>query len=183
MPKAMTTAMLTAVALVVGAAGCGSTDPVDPADEPGMTLRLNGELWASTGPALAPLSVVGLSVFAERWLDGRYPLYRGVGFRVPASAWAGAGRYPLESGADEGRRTAYFVESDGDVSIALYWAVPEAGGWVEVTRYDETTGALEGRFEGVFAVQPDHAASPRRELPDTLRVTEGRFRAVVDDRR
>ena len=112
------------------------------------------------------------------------PAYRGAGFSVPASAWDGVRRYPLDLGAaaDGRRHAAYFVESDGDVSIAIYDPV-EGGGWFEVTRYEEATGAFEGRFEGVFAVRPYHAASPRRELPDTLRVTGGRFRTVVDDRR
>ena len=58
-----------------------------------------------------------------------------------------------------------------------------ARGGFEVTRYDAATGAIEGRFEGTFVVDSNYVRVTRRELPDTLRVTEGRFRAVVEDRR
>ena len=78
--------------------------------------------------------------------------------------------------------SALLVESDGDATIAAYRPIKDRGLLV-VTQYDEETGEVEGRFEGVYAVDPDHVRISRRELPDTFRVTEGRFRTVVEDRR
>ena len=174
---------LALVLLVAAVAGCGATDPADPAGDTEMTFLLNGERWTANTPAQAILTAYGLVVFAELRFDDRFPLRQSSGFALP---WRGTGIYPLAAYREGGRlQGAYVNESDGDATIALYTPVGEAAeqGGLEVTAYDEATGAIAGRFEGVFVVDPNYARVSRRELPDTLRVTEGRFRAVVEDRR
>ena len=177
---------LAAFVSAAAAAGCGATEPVDPAGDTEMTFLLNGEPWTANTPTEAILTAYGLVVFADLRFDDRFPLRQGVGFSVPLSEWDGAGTYPTAFRFVDGTAySGYVSESDGDAGIARYRPVGEAAerGGFEVTAYDEATVDIEGRFEGVFAVDPGDARVSRRELPDTLWVTEGRFRAVVEDRR
>lgn len=171
-------------ALAVSAAalvGCGATEPTD--GDTALTFLLNGQRWTSNIETQAILAKPGLVLFTELRFDDRFPLRQNVGFSVPASEWAGVGTYPIHPRfIGDDLYSAYIGESDGDATLAVYRPVG-TGGRLEVTRYDEATGEVEGRFEGVYAVDPNYARIPQRELPDTLRVTEGRFRAVIEDRR
>lgn len=168
-------------------AGCGAAEPTDEvADETALAFLLNGERWEATEETEAVLTDYGLVVFADRWLEGRFPLRQHVGFSVPAAEWDGVGSYPIARRTVGGAPyVASVIEADGDAIIAAYDAVGPAAerGGFEVTRYDADTGEVVGRFGGVFVVDPSDRGQPRRELPDTLRVTDGRFRAVVEDRR
>lgn len=178
-----TIALLVVIALAAWS-GCGATEPEEAAPNLDFSLVLNGERWNPTRGPQASLSDYGLSVFADRWLEDRFPLNQRVSFTIPASKWRGVGVYPLDFGVVDGIRVyAGMHESDGDAGIARYNPV---GGSAtregfEVTRYDG--GIIEGRFEGVFVVDPSDAPKKARVLPDTLRVTDGRFRLVVNDRR
>ncbi|MDT7858169.1 hypothetical protein RQM47_16090 [Rubrivirga sp. S365] len=177
-------AALSALALAAAAlAGCGATEPVDPAPDTELSFALNGEPWTANTDVEAVLTEPGLVVFAELRFDDRFPLRQGIGFAVP---WRGTGVYPIIEHREGGRlQGGYVNEADGDATIALYEPVggaAERGGF-EVTRYDEATGAIEGRFAGVFVVDSNYVRVTRRELSDTLRVTDGHFRAVVEDRR
>lgn len=174
-------AVLIVIACVL--AGCGATEPSDLAADGEISFLLNGEPWQPTDPPLAARSPFGYQVIASYWIDGRFPLHQRILFSVPGAEWAGVRRYPLDFGVDgDGSpQKSSFIEANGDEIVTRYEPLP--GGSFEVTRYDEATGEIEGRFEGVFAIDPDDKDATYRLLPDTLRVTEGRFRAVVEDRR
>ena len=170
-----------AAALLVLAA-CDAGEPADAADGE-VSFLLNGEPWPADDPPYVDRTLYGYGVSALDWIEGRYPLYRTIYFIVPDAEWDGVGRYPLDFGID-GRgspQIGYFIEMNGDEIVTRY--EPLAGGELEVTRYDEATGEIEGRFEGVYVIDPGDTEATYRLLPDTLRVTEGRFRAVVEDRR
>lgn len=168
---------------VLTLAGCGATQPEDDIGETEFTFLLNGERWTANVPTQAILSGYGIVIFSTLEFNDRFPLRQAVGF---GAAWRGVGVYPIALRTEDGQvYSGYVNESDGDATIAHYRPVgasAEQSGF-EITRYDETTGEVEGRFEGVFAVDPNYVRVTRRELPDTLRVTEGRFRAIVEDRR
>lgn len=179
--------LLGAVAAAVAAlAGCGAAEPTDPAGQTGLSFLLNGERWTANTEVQAGLTGYGLQVFGQLRFDDRFPLRQQVGFSVPLSEWDGAGTYPTAlRSVDDDVYVATIYELDGDALVASYKAVgasAERGG-LEVVRYDPATGDIEGRFEGTFVVDADDRGQPLRELPDTLRVTDGRFRAVVEDRR
>ena len=183
MPTTFLPAVLTVLALLVGAiAGCGSTEPTEATDGE-ISFLLNGEPWQPTAPPVIARSAYAYEIIADHWIDGRFPLHQGIYFVVPDAEWAGVQRYPLDFGPDGrgGPQRGDFAEMNGDEIVSRYEPLP--GGGFEVTRYDEETGQIEGRFEGVYVIDPLDTASDLRRLPDTLRVTEGRFRGVVDDLR
>jgi hypothetical protein len=163
--------------------GCSSTEPADPADAGEISFLLNGEPWPETTPTVVAQSLYGYEVTADHWIEGRFPLHRRISFVVPAAEWVGPQRYPLDFGLDDrgSPQSSAFTEMNGDEIVARYRPLP--GGAFEVTRYDEATREIAGRFEGVFVVDADDVDADYRLLPDTVRVTEGRFRAPVDDRR
>ena len=171
-------AVLTTAALV----GCGATEPVDRDGPTELTFLLDGERWTANVGVQAGLTDYGFQVFSELRFDDRFPRRQHLGFSVPLGVWDGVGVYPIAGRyVGEEYYTALLKESDGDAGIASYYPVGAAAevGGLEVTRYDEATGEVEGRFEGVFAVAPGSRDQTLRELPDTVRVTEGRFRAVL----
>lgn len=164
-------------------AGCGATQPDDDIGETEFTFLLNGERWTANRPVRAVIVSTRLVVSTELHFDNRFPLLQAAGFAVP---WSGVGIYPIARRIEGSEvYTGYFNESDGDATIAVYRPVGPAAerGGFEVTRYDEVTGKIEGRFDGIFVVDSNYVRVTRRELPDTLRVTEGRFQAVVEDYR
>lgn len=81
-----------------------------------------------------------------------------------------------------------YYESDGDVSIASYHPDGDTStNRLKITRYDSTTGIMEGTFRTTVVVDsadraPEPGQPPRRR-PDTLRFTDGEFRVQVEDRR
>lgn len=168
---------------VMTLAGCGATQPDDNIGETEFTFLLNGERWTASIPTRAVIVSSRLVVSSELLFSNRFPLRQAAGFAVP---WRGVGAYPISQRIEDGDTyTGYISESDGDATNALYLPTGPAAerGGFEVTRYDEVTGEIEGRFEGIFVVTPLYLQVKQRELPDTLRVTEGRFRAVLEDRR
>ena len=163
--------------------GCGTAEPSDTVADGEISFLLNGEPWQPTDPPLVARSPYGYQVIASYWVDGRFPLHQRILFSVPEAEWAGVRRYPLDFGVDRdgSPRKSSFIEANGDEIVTRYEPLP--GGAFEVTRYDEATSEIEGRFEGVFVIAPDHTDATYRLLADTLRVTEGRFRGVLDDLR
>ncbi|MDT7858168.1 hypothetical protein RQM47_16085 [Rubrivirga sp. S365] len=125
------TRSIAALALAAALAGCGATEPVDPAPDTELSFLLNAERWTANTETRATLTDYGFQVFAELRFDDRFPLRQGIGFNVPASEWDGVGTYPIA-----------LRSIDDDV-------------------YETTI----------------------RELPDTLRVTDGQFRTVLAGRR
>ena len=181
--RALLAPTLLAVAVL---AGCGTAEPSDPVGDAELAFLLNGERWTANTEAQAVLTDYGLVVFAELRFNDRFPYRQRIGFSVPAGEWGGVGTYPIaRRSVNDLPYAAYVGELDGDAIIAGYdptGPTAERGGF-EVTRYDGATGEVEGQFEGTFVVDPSDLGQPLRELPDTLRVTEGRFRAVIEDRR
>ena len=159
---------------------------MDPTGQTRLAFLLSDEEWTANTEVQSVLTDYGLVLFAELRFDDRFPLRQRIGFAVPATEWVGAGTYPIGSRSVDGvPYSAYVGELDGDAIIASYDPVSaESGrGGFEVTRYDETSGQVEGRFQGTFVVDPTDVGQPLRELPDTVRVSDGRFKAVVEDRR
>jgi len=83
--------------------------------------------------------------------------------------------------------TSYF-ESDGDVTISSYHSTDDtSANQLTITSYDSTTGIMTGTFHTTVVVDSADRVSepgePPRRRPDTLRFTNGEFRAKVEDRR
>ena len=76
--------------------------------------------------------------------------------------------------------SAKLQEINGDAIIATYHPAAPASGGFEITSYDPATRVLEGTFEVTFVVDDGHRRNERRLLPDTVRVTDGRFRVTVE---
>ena len=174
-------AFLAVVACVLTSCSTSETSDVVAGGE--LLFMLNGEPWRPTDPPLIARNAYAYQLAADRWIDGQFPLHQGIYFVVPHAEWTGVGRYPLDFGPDSrgGPQRGDFAEMNGDEIVSRYEPLP--GGGFEVTRYDEETGEIEGRFDGVYVIGPLDVASDLRRLPDTLRVTEGRFRGMLDDRR
>ena len=73
----------------------------------------------------------------------------------------------------------YTSAADGDVGCASYQVDDsvEVAGHVDVTRYDEESGILEGTFEVTLVKE----RSCDKNAPDTLHFTEGVFYTKIQD--
>lgn len=178
------TTSLAAIAVALAAlVGCGATEPVEPLASD-LSFALDGERWTATTPVTATVSAYGYQLFAELRFEDRFPLRQSIHFSVSHGEWDGVGDYPLAlRSADDDVYVSFVGEADGDATIANYYADADAPGELRVTRYDPETGEVEGTFFGTFVVTDLYEGQPLRELPDTLRVTDGRFRATFEDRR
>ncbi len=179
--------LLPLLTALLALAACDSEPEELSADEGAFSFLLNGESWVPNTTVHAGLTgEKRLGVFSELRFEDRFPLRQVAGLSVP---FAGLGTYEIAERSVEGEfYSAYITEDDGDATIAFYrstaHALPDGSeGRIVVAEYDEATGAVAGTFRGVFVVDSSDVRQPRRELPDTLVVTEGVFRATVDDRR
>ncbi len=174
------------LALLLALAACDS-EPEEPAIEGEFSFLLDGTPWEANRPVRATLTEPNyLSVSGEHWIEDRFPLLRGIDFSLP---FEGPDIYPFAGDFSTGSFSGgLFAEQDGDAIIAFYYGtalpLPDGSeGRIVVDEYNAATGAIAGTFRGVFVVDSTDVGHPRRELPDTLVVTEGVFRATVDDRR
>lgn len=70
--------------------------------------------------------------------------------------------------------------ADGDVGGDIYLPVEGEENFVTVSTYNETTKEIEGTFQITFAIELiDHRPERVSGLPDTIRLTQGRFQAVI----
>lgn len=170
--------------LLVLTLGCDAADPPLEDTDGTLAFTLNGTPWTHTTEPVATLTPYGFSLHAEWHSEALYPYRQSFSVSLTHVEWNGVGVYPIARRTVDGEPyLAFLNESDGDATIANYYPVEGAAGRFEVTRFDAGTGAFEGRFAGTFAVDPNQRNQPLRALPDTLRVTDGRFRAVLEDRR
>ena len=82
----------------------------------------------------------------------------------------------------------FFSENDYDVTISSYSATDDSSvNRLTITKYDSTTGVLEGTFRTTVVVDSAERVSepgePPRRRPDTLRFTDGEFRVKTRDLR
>jgi hypothetical protein len=71
---------------------------------------------------------------------------------------------------------------DGDGVLAIYNLFPPDTSSFNIMSYDPETGVMEGTFEMALerTFLSGHGHPPP---PDTIRLTAGRFRVLVEDRR
>ncbi len=75
-----------------------------------------------------------------------------------------------------------YHESDGDVHIASYYPIHSNPGvaTLTLTNAGKNRKIAEGTFEVTYVVREVDRNSPFRRKPDTLSVTNGRFRVVLE---
>lgn len=169
--------------------GCGLTDtptpdiPVD--DTLFFTGFVNGDAFAGVAPVSGISPGPDFSVSASDPAEQRYPYERSIYFSIPIES---IGTYSLNRTtriSNEGTGSAMFhlygigmQESYGDQVNSEFRPVVEEVNRLVVTRYDGVGGYAEGTFEATLVVD---FSSRSRELPDTLRITDGRFRTRIRD--
>lgn len=164
--------------------GCDLIREEPPPSEWFLTLTLNGESWAANRFYHASITEGGASLGGSSWDERADPYHQElaiamdaltIGVQQPIS-WREVG--PTLYGA-------LFVESDGDAILGMSEAVEDGPvpSVATVTRFDTTAGVAEGTFQGTFVIDPIHANERYRQLPDTLVVTDGRFRLPILDTR
>ena len=187
--------LLSGPILILCLAGCGLTDdpPVDPPANPVtddtvvFTARLNGNPWIAEAPRASLSRGADLTVLAVDPDETRYPYEQGLFFIVPIE---GVGSYSLNRSTrmdNPGTPEEVFhlygailQEAYGDQVNSEYHATQDPANRLVVTRYDGVNGYVEGTFAATLVVD---LSSESRELPDTLRFTDGRFRVRVEDLR
>jgi hypothetical protein len=169
-----------ALAFGCGAAGVGEAEP----PESFVEATVNGSFWRApaSGDLHADRKVLVLGADSLNIAD----YYRqSISFVIPFS---GEGRYSLKrSRLPDGMPEqvwiygAIFNEVDYDATIAGYAGVEAEGTGLHVTRYDADAGIVEGTFSAVLVLDGEvsERAQRLRRYPDTVRVTDGRFRLVL----
>jgi hypothetical protein len=170
-------------------AGCDG--PTPPESEPPVfngyfTALKDGEAWGAdriygsidTRPDSAgvPVNRIGLRGVSLDELDLEdESISLGGPFR-------GEGVYEMESPGILDQTSGGFSLLDGDGVLATYNLFPPDTSSFTVTTYDSETGVMEGTFEMALerTFLSGHDLPPP---PDTIRLTEGRFRVLVEDRR
>lgn len=163
--------------LSFAAAGCDGQEVARPFYGESRFL-LNGELWATserTGMGASSVGDDALYLFTSSRIsspDGYTS--NGISIMLPDIV---AGSYPAQQYVvGQALYGVVFREIDYDVRIGR-WESIDPSDSVFVTRFDPATNEVEGTFEGTF-VAPPRPDLPRT-LPDTLRITDGYFRAIV----
>jgi len=159
-----------------GLAGSGGDGEHPQADSTYLRGTLNGEeVWSGEGRAIMAesggfdwLTIVGDTLHKQIYPHNE-SLQLSVAYRGPRGYSLVRMMRSREPRLISG--TSYF-ESDGDVTISSY---------------DSTTGIMTGTFHTTIVVDSADRVSepgePPRRRPDTLRFTNGEFRAKVEDRR
>lgn len=156
-----------AVLALVVAAGCGDGLP----PEQGTFVGLwDGHPWVGDAHLTLLRGATGGDVL---YVSGASP--RGAGpFQVREAisahvAFRGVGVYSLEAG------DVSFVElTGGDVISASYAGVGSPAGRLSISRYDESTGEMEGELR--FSASSD---SPYASYGSTAALEDGKFRGIV----
>jgi hypothetical protein len=155
-----------ALALV---AGCGGATVPDP-DEGEFVGRWGGRLWLGDATASLSTGVPGGDVLYVGGSRPRGADTWGVDERLSAQVvFSGPGLYTL------GSNDVSFLELvGGDGISAEYKGSGEPAGVLNVTRYDQSTGMIEGELRFSAATN-----SPYASYGSTAQFEDGRFRAVV----
>lgn len=149
------------------AAACG--DSISPDDDATFTGRWAGESWSGDARAhFAPggadgdtLYITGSHPVGALSLVEQYVAIR-VGTTTPGTHTLGA----------DAVRVVDLV--GGDVVSSTYVGSRPGPGTIEITRYDDEAGIVEGKLS--FEAQPSSAAAP---YGPTARFENGRFRATI----
>ena len=78
----------------------------------------------------------------------------------------------------------YFHTSiaDGDVGGDTYLPIEEEDNFVSIDAYNEATREIAGTFQMTLVIRlEDHNPQKVSGLPDTIRLTEGRFEAILEE--
>lgn len=157
--------------LILVLIGCdlfGDTEP-----ESYIRMRLNGAHWKGN-EYMNIVNRDGLYLISSnRYVPDKYPLLDYIGIGECSED------YECDSDFCYVNCDDYFSfwENDGDAGIARY-------GLFEMNYFEfdtQNTEIWSGHFAAVFVVDDAYAGYPQRRLPDTLRVTQGRFYIVLDE--
>jgi hypothetical protein len=166
--RTLNTSILASLLLVLG---CSAADPSGE-PESFIAMSVNGEPWRGNVYYGAWTDGNMDRVWAEDYVQGRYPLLDHIGLATCEEEVEDP-EYPGIS-CDHG---TFFAEKNGDAFIAVYRK--HGPGSVHFDRRDEEVWA--GRFDVDFVVEEAYRSYPKRRLPDTLRVREGRFHIVLSE--
>ena len=191
--RSLLLALLTGTLLLgsCGLAGSDGDGELPQTDSTYLRSTLNGEKeWSGKDVEVNFFNHAGL-----KWLTvfgntsrGRYNETFGLSI-----IYEDVGSYPLiREKYEDGFNTHYtgsrFHEAELDALLASYSSTDDtSANQLTITSYDSTTGIMTGTFHTTVVVDSADRVSepgePPRRRPDTLRFTNGEFRAKVEDRR
>jgi len=180
------------IILILLISGCDmfNTDKKEPEPEVKQYFRaeVNGESWS--GVPRAVLSNLGdlpwFSLYAIGYDSTKWPYSEDIGFSIHFNSEESEYnviREPEENGRTSG---AYFVESDGDATIARYEPIPDSINTliIHLEKMGNEKELVTGTFSMKVAIDPrydNEYTNGYRQQPDTVRITNGEFRVLLEE--
>lgn len=179
--------------LILLLSGCNLFDSgkkeTEPEFEQYFNAEINGSIYKGTPNAF--LSNLGglpwLNLFAMQYDSTKWPYAERIGFSIHFNSEKskyGVIRKQEENGRSSG---GYFTERDGDAIIARYEPIPDSVDTltIQIGKDEEGRRFVTGTFAMTVVVDPgydDEHNNRYRQQPDTVRITNGEFRVLLEER-
>lgn len=178
--------------LIMLASGCklfnSEKKETEPEVEQYFHAEINGQPWSGEPRAAFTFTETDtiLQVFATRFDSVKYPYNNHISFTLdydPENTVYEVVRKYENSWIFGG---AYY-ENDGDARIAVYEPIPTDSSYftVKIKKIENGSELVTGAFAMTVVVDPDYDTAYNnqyRQQPDTVRITNGEFRVLLEER-
>lgn len=172
--------------------GCGVTEnEIPPEFESYFKAEINGESWSGDSPRAAFTFIETdtlFQVFTSKYDSLLYPYQDKIGFSFFKTKEKSEYSVLLEMDKHERITGSYYVEKDGDAVIAWYYPVDDSVNsfTVEFKTDEYERSYAEGAFALKVVVDPDYDRpnnNQYRQQPDTVLITNGEYKVLLEDGR